>query len=67
VDVNRVNLGGWTPLMYASSLGRDTVVNLLLDDLALDVNRCGPDGCSALMRACAAAHESVVYFLMQVK
>ncbi len=29
--VNQVNVGGWTPLMYASFVGRDTIVNLLLE------------------------------------
>lgn len=31
VDVNHANREGWTALMYASYLGRDTVVNLLLE------------------------------------
>ena len=53
--------------MYAAHLGRDTVVNLLLDSIDIDANKpSGVDGSTALMKAVACGYESVVYFLMQV-
>ena len=66
-DANRANRSGWTALMYAAYLGRDTVVNLLLEHADTQVDVPGPGGVTALMRACANAHESVVYFLIQAR
>ena len=66
VDLNRLNMyGGWTPLMYASYVGKDTVLNLLLEE-EVDVNIVSPSGMTALMLAAKCGNESVVYFLLQV-
>ncbi len=51
--------------MYASSVGHDTVVNLLLDADA-DPNASSPSGLTPLMVAAGCGNESVCYFLLQV-
>ncbi len=57
---------GWTPLMYASYVGHDTIVNLLLD-LGVEPSRGTPTGLMPLMVAAGCGNESVCYFLMQVQ
>ncbi|KAM8960234.1 ankyrin repeat and SAM domain-containing protein 3 [Pelodytes ibericus] len=64
VDLNQQNLGGWTPLMYASYIGHDAVVSLLLD-AGVDVNCCTANGQTPLMLAASCGNESVAYFLIQ--
>lgn len=66
-DINRVNIGGWSPLMYASYVGRDTIVNLLLESGRVNVNEQGSQGETALMLAVGNGHESVAYFLLHVR
>ncbi len=58
-------LAGWTPLMYASYVGHDTVVNLLLDSGA-EASKGTPTGLTPLMVASGCGNESVCYFLIQV-
>ena len=60
-----LTVGGWTPLMYASYVGHDTVVNLLLDGKA-DPNIGTPEGLTSLMVAAGCGNESVCFFLLQV-
>ena len=57
--------GGWTPLMYASYVGHDTVVNLLLE-ANVDPNKSSLTGLTPLMVAAGCGNESVCYFLLQV-
>ncbi|XP_075686591.1 ankyrin repeat and SAM domain-containing protein 3 isoform X2 [Rhinoderma darwinii] len=64
VDLNQPNLGGWTPLMYASYIGHDAVVSLLLE-AGVDVNCRTPSGQTPLMLAASCGNESVAYFLIQ--
>uniref|UniRef100_A0A8C5QGN0 Ankyrin repeat and sterile alpha motif domain containing 3 n=1 Tax=Leptobrachium leishanense TaxID=445787 RepID=A0A8C5QGN0_9ANUR len=64
VDLNQPNLGGWTPLMYASYIGHDSVVSLLLE-AGVNVNFCTPGGQTPLMLAASCGNESVAYFLIQ--
>ncbi|XP_066432603.1 ankyrin repeat and SAM domain-containing protein 3 [Eleutherodactylus coqui] len=64
VDLNQPNLGGWTPLMYASYIGHDAVVSLLLE-AGVDVNCRTPCGQTPLMLAASCGNESVAYFLIQ--
>ncbi|KAM9305854.1 ankyrin repeat and SAM domain-containing protein 3 [Gastrophryne carolinensis] len=64
VDLNQKNLGGWTPLMYASYIGHDAVVSLLLE-AGVDVNCRTPNGLTPLMLAASCGNESVAYFLIQ--
>ena len=52
--------------MYASYVGHDTVVNLLLDSGA-DSKKGTPDGLTPLMVAAGCGNESVCYFLLQVR
>ena len=56
---------GWTPLMYASYVGHDTIVNLLLDS-GVEPSRGTPTGLTPLMVAAGCGNESVCYFLLQV-
>ncbi|KAM4025327.1 ankyrin repeat and SAM domain-containing protein 3 isoform 1-T2 [Anomaloglossus baeobatrachus] len=64
VDLNQANLGGWTPLMYASYIGHDAVVSLLLE-AGVDVNCRTPSGQTPLILAASCGNESVAYFLIQ--
>ena len=41
--MNKKNGGGWTPLMYASYIGHDTIVHLLLE-AGVSVNVPTPEG-----------------------
>ena len=51
--------------MYASYVGHDTVVNLLLD-VHVDPNKSTPAGLTPLMVAAGCGNESVCYFLIHV-
>ncbi|XP_048465359.1 ankyrin repeat and SAM domain-containing protein 3 [Rhincodon typus] len=64
VNPNQKNRGGWTPLMYASYIGHDTIVHLLLE-AGVDVNMTTERGQSALMLAASCGNESIAYFLLQ--
>lgn len=64
-DPNRKNRGEWTPLMYASYIGHDNVVNLLLE-AKVDVNISTVSGTTPLMLAASCGNESVACFLHQV-
>ncbi|XP_051878522.1 ankyrin repeat and SAM domain-containing protein 3 isoform X2 [Pristis pectinata] len=64
VNANQKNQGGWTPLMYASYIGHDTIVHLLLE-AGVDVNTTTERGQSALMLAASCGNESIAYFLLQ--
>ncbi|XP_078274064.1 ankyrin repeat and SAM domain-containing protein 3 isoform X2 [Rhinoraja longicauda] len=64
VNANQRNQGGWTPLMYASYIGHDTIVHLLLE-AGVDVNMTTERGQSALMLAASCGNESIAYFLLQ--
>ena len=63
--VYSVYVAGWTPLMYASYVGHDTIVNLLLDT-GVDPSLGTPTGLTPLMVAAGCGNESVCYFLIQV-
>lgn len=65
-NANKKNRGSWTPLMYASYIGHDNIVNLLLD-AKVDVNVTTDSGTTALMLAASCGNESVAYFLHQVR
>ena len=51
--------------MYASYVGHDTVVNLLLESGA-DTSLGTDSGLTALMVAAGCGNESICYFLLQV-
>ncbi|KAM5228395.1 ankyrin repeat and SAM domain-containing protein 3 [Ctenodactylus gundi] len=63
-DLNKKNVGGWTPLMYASYIGHDTIVHLLLE-AGVSVNVPTPEGQTPLMLASSCGNESIAYFLLQ--
>ncbi|XP_070548274.1 LOW QUALITY PROTEIN: ankyrin repeat and SAM domain-containing protein 3-like [Ptychodera flava] len=63
LDLNKKNSGGWTALMYASYIGHDNIVNLLLD-AGVDVNIKSSKGRTSLMLAASCGNESVIYFLL---
>ncbi|NWI86796.1 ANKS3 protein, partial [Pitta sordida] len=64
VDLNQRNCGGWTALMYASYIGHDNIVHLLLE-AGVNVNIPTPEGQTPLMLASSCGNESVAYFLLQ--
>lgn len=64
LDLNKKNGGGWTPLMYASYIGHDTIVHLLLE-AGVNVNVPTPEGQTPLMLASSCGNESIAYFLLQ--
>ncbi|XP_034413757.1 ankyrin repeat and SAM domain-containing protein 3 [Cyclopterus lumpus] len=64
VDLNGKNVGGWTPLMYASYIGHDNIANLLLE-AGVNVNATTAKGLSPLMLAASCGNESIAYFLLQ--
>ncbi|CAI5792271.1 repeat and SAM domain-containing 3 isoform X1 [Podarcis lilfordi] len=64
VDLNQRNCGGWTPLMYASYIGHDTIVRILLE-AGVNVNVPTPEGQTPLMLASSCGNESVAAFLLQ--
>ena len=64
-ELNKRNKGGWTPLMYAAYVGRDTIVGLLLDGGA-NTNCASTKNLSPLMVSAGSGIESVCYFLLQV-
>ncbi|XP_037320083.2 ankyrin repeat and SAM domain-containing protein 3 [Pungitius pungitius] len=64
VDLNGKNIGGWTPLMYASYIGHDNIANLLLE-AGVDVNATTDKGLTPLMLAASCGNESIAYFLLQ--
>ncbi|CAL1599226.1 unnamed protein product [Knipowitschia caucasica] len=64
VDLDRKNVGGWTPLMYAAYIGHDNIVNLLLE-AGVNVNATTANGLTPLMLAASCGNESIAYFLLQ--
>ena len=68
IDFDKKNRnGGWTALMYASYVGRDNIVNMLLEAGA-SVGIATPKlGITALMLAADCGNESIAYFLVQVR
>lgn len=64
--MNHLNRGGWTALMYAAYVGRDNILNLLLEAGAKINIQSKKDGFTALMLASYCASESIMYFLLQV-
>ncbi|KAF3853456.1 hypothetical protein F7725_014144 [Dissostichus mawsoni] len=64
VDLNGKNIGGWTPLMYASYIGHDNIANLLLE-AGVNVNAMTAKGLTPLMLAASCGNESIAYFLLQ--
>lgn len=65
VDLDGINKGGWTPLMYASYIGHDNIANLLLE-AGVNVNASTAKGVTPLMLAASCGNESIAYFLLQV-
>lgn len=64
VNLDGKNIGGWTPLMYASYIGHDNIVNLLLE-AGVNVNAATAKGLTPLMLAASCGNESIAYFLLQ--
>ncbi|XP_056222200.1 ankyrin repeat and SAM domain-containing protein 3 isoform X1 [Seriola aureovittata] len=64
VNLDGKNIGGWTPLMYASYIGHDNIANLLLE-AGVNVNATTAKGLTPLMLAASCGNESISYFLLQ--
>ena len=65
MEIDRKNIGGWTPLMYACYIGHDHIVNLLID-AGCNVNLKNQRGQTPLMLAASCGNESVGRFLLRV-
>lgn len=52
--------------MYASYIGHDNIVNLLLE-AGVNVNAATAKGLTPLMLAASCGNESIAYFLLQVQ
>ena len=63
--MNQKNKGGWTALMYASYIGHENIVTLLLE-ARVSVNVKSSKGQTPLMLAASCGNEGVAYFLLQV-
>ena len=66
MELDLINRGGWTPLMYAAYVGRDNILNLLLEAGAKIDIPAKKDGLTALMLASYCASESIMFVLLQV-
>lgn len=66
MNLDGKNVGGWTPLMYASYIGHDNIANLLLE-AGVNVNATTSKGLTPLMLAASCGNESIAYFLLQVR
>lgn len=66
VDLDAKNIGGWTPLMYASYIGHDNIANLVLE-AGVNVNATTAKGLTPLMLTASCGNESIAYFLLQVQ
>ncbi|KAJ6657563.1 hypothetical protein lerEdw1_002278 [Lerista edwardsae] len=64
LGLNQRNCGGWTPLMYASYIGHDTIVHMLLE-AGVNVNVPTPEGQTPLMLASSCGNKSVASCLLQ--
>ncbi|XP_074652445.1 ankyrin repeat and SAM domain-containing protein 3-like isoform X2 [Tubulanus polymorphus] len=64
MSVHRRNSGGWTPLMYASYIGHENIVTLLLR-ANVDVNIRNNKGQTALILAASCGNDTVCYFLLK--
>ncbi|KAK2820240.1 hypothetical protein Q5P01_023199 [Channa striata] len=64
INLDGKNIGGWTPLMYASYIGHDNIANLLLE-AGVNVNATTAKGLTPLILAASCGNESIAYFLLQ--
>lgn len=61
------SLTGWTPLMYAVSVGNEAVSKRLLEICDMNVNAMGRDGCTPLYLAATNGHEPILRRLLEQK
>ncbi|KAH9514926.1 Ankyrin repeat and SAM domain-containing protein 3 [Bulinus truncatus] len=61
---DRKNRGGWTPLMYASYIGHDNIVNLLIKE-GCNMNMKNPRGHTPLMLAASCGNDGVARLLVR--
>ena len=65
VVIDRKNVGGWTPLMYACYIGHDHIASLLID-AGCNVNMKNQRGQVPLMLAASCGNETVGRTLLRV-
>ena len=65
VEIDRKNIGGWTPLMYACYIGHDHIASLLID-AGCNVNLKNQRGQTPLMLAASCGNETVGRTLLRV-
>ena len=63
--IDRKNVGGWTPLMYACYIGHDHIASLLID-AGCNVNMKNQRGQVPLMLAASCGNETVGRTLLRV-
>lgn len=63
--MNRKNVGGWTPLMYAAYIGHDRIANVLLD-AGVGVNVTTVRRQTPLMLAASCGNEGIAHCLLEV-
>jgi ankyrin repeat domain-containing protein 50 len=66
IKVNAVDRDGWTALIWASDLGHEEIVALLLTHPYIKVNQAGDGGVTALHRAAERGHTATVKILLAV-
>ena len=64
-NLDRANEGGWTPLMYASYIGHETVVQQLLE-AGVSVNSTNNKGQSPLALATSCGNDKTAELLIKV-
>jgi len=64
-NLDRANEGGWTPLMYASYIGHETVVQQLLE-AGVSVNSTNNEGQSPLALATSCGNDKTAELLIKV-
>lgn len=64
VKINKLNRGGWSPLMYASYMGHNEVIQLFLR-VGADPNQRTPQGSTSLILAAMCGYDSVMTYLIE--
>lgn len=63
-QVNKLNRGGWSPLMYAAYMGHGDVIKLFLS-IGADPNQRTPQGSTSLILAAMCGYDSVMDSLIK--
>lgn len=64
-DVNLSDSCGWSPLLFASVFGRESIVKMLISLPQIDLKTASSTGYTPLMGAVAQGFESITYLLLE--